>query len=91
MINKYYSIIIIKTISRSAELSKIKFLSVCIFTMVVLITPILGCQSKNISITSLEDGKVGTIKFPTRDVTGFQDMLIGEKVFLLVTQPIASI
>jgi hypothetical protein len=41
----------------------------------------IGCQSKNISITPLEDGKVGTIKFPTRDVTGFQDMLIGEKVF----------
>jgi dienelactone hydrolase len=61
--------------------SKIKFQIVCIFTVVVLIAFILGCQSNNISITSLEDGKVGTIKFPTRNVTGFQDMVIGEKAF----------
>ena len=41
----------------------------------------MGCQPKDKFVTSLNAGETGTFSFPTRDVEGFQDLMIGDNAY----------
>lgn len=55
------------------------FFCILMLTLCCMTTP--GCQAKPPLTVTLTNGQIGELRYPTRNVTGFQDLISGDKTF----------